>query len=107
MFVRDPAMKALNAQYRGKNYPTDVLSFVPASDIPVPSLVQAIGDIVISVDTARRYAKESKHLLTFEYISLLVHGILHLAGYEHENVSDKEASEMMELQKQIIEEVTS
>ncbi len=76
LFTDDSGIKALNRQYLGKNRPTDVLSF-PMDD---PSV---IGDIVISVDRAREQSKEFGVSLNEELARLLVHGLLHLLGYDH------------------------
>jgi probable rRNA maturation factor len=73
--VSDRAMRALNRRYRGKDAPTDVLSF--PSDAP-------FGDIVISVDSAARQAKEAGHSTGREIRILFLHGYLHLLGYDHE-----------------------
>ena len=73
-------MRRLNRQYRNKDKPTDVLSF-PLADALCPAL---LGDVVISVETAARQARRHKHALREEIQTLLVHGILHLLGYDHE-----------------------
>ena len=97
-FVKDRTIKKLNKLHRGKNYATDVLSF----DVPkgFPKCYCYIGDIIISVDTAAMNAKEDKKSLTMELQELLVHGILHLCGYDH-------CDKMFRLQGRIMEEVLS
>jgi probable rRNA maturation factor len=87
----DAFVRPLNAQWRGKDAPTDVLSF--PQDEPVrPGVFAApppyLGDVVISVDTARRQAEELGHELTVELRVLLVHGLLHLIGFDHETGED-------------------
>ena len=82
-------MQSLNRQYRKKNKPTDVLSF-PLADELQPTL---LGDVVISVETAARQAQRRGHSLREELQVLLIHGILHLLGYDHE-VSRREAIRM-------------
>jgi len=89
-FVRDRAIRQLNRTYRGKDHATDVLSF-PASDAQdEPFINQSaasadyLGDIVIAIDTARRQADEAGHTLTREVSELVIHGTLHLCGYDHE-----------------------
>ena len=80
--VGDKEMRLLNAKYRKKNKTTDVLSFPahhPATAKPI-----LLGDVVISVEHARRQAKERNHSLKREMVILLIHGILHLLGYDHE-----------------------
>ena len=75
-FVDDASMKALNRKFRGKNKTTDVLTFSGENEF--------LGDIVISIDQARRQAKDEKHSLAMEVRYLLLHGVLHALGYDHE-----------------------
>ena len=77
VFCNDPFIQALNAEYRGKNAPTDVLSF--AQDDP-----QTLGDIVLSVPTAARQAEAAGWPLESEIALLAVHGLLHLLGHDDE-----------------------
>ena len=74
----DRAVRALNARYRGKDRPTDVLSF-PGGGAPAE-----LGDIVISVDTAARNARTHRRTLGRELDVLALHGFLHVLGYDHE-----------------------
>jgi probable rRNA maturation factor len=74
----DRAVRALNRRYRGKDKPTDVLSF------PGPGGELGLGDIVISVETAARNAKEYGRTLPQELDILALHGFLHVLGYDHE-----------------------
>jgi probable rRNA maturation factor len=74
----DRAVRALNARYRGKDKPTDVLSF------PGPGGEVGLGDIVISVETAARNAREYGRTLPQELDILALHGFLHVLGYDHE-----------------------
>jgi len=83
VFLRDPAMRALNRDWRSKDRPTDVLSF-PQTGPPGPDGTKVLGDIVISVDTAERQTTERGHDLATELLRLLVHGYVHLLGYDHE-----------------------
>ena len=78
-FVDDAAMKRLNRSWRGKNKTTDVLTF-PSGD----ETSGALGDIVISVDQARRQARSERHSLATEIRYLLLHGLIHAHGYDHE-----------------------
>lgn len=80
--VGDREMRPLNAKYRKKNQTTDVLSFL-VEDQPV-SGGKILGDVVISVERARCQAKERGKTLKSEMVTLLIHGILHLLGYDHE-----------------------
>lgn len=85
----DAQIQALNAEYRQKNQPTDVLAFAALEvDCPQPqelleSLPLYIGDIVISVDTAQRQAQGQGHSLQTELAWLAAHGLLHLLGWDH------------------------
>lgn len=79
LLTGDAAIRSLNKQFRGKNQPTDVLSF------PALEMVEGVaGDVAISVETARRQAEEQGHALSVEIKVLMLHGLLHLAGYDHE-----------------------
>jgi probable rRNA maturation factor len=78
VLTRDPAVRELNARYRGKDKPTDVLSF------PGPGGEAGLGDIVISVDTAERNARRLRRTLPRELDVLALHGFLHVLGYDHE-----------------------
>ena len=106
-FVSDPAIARMNRKFREKTGPTDVLSF-PLRRRRIrrpPSLAGAkqrsgndyIGDIVISPETARRYARKHSRRLTAELCVLILHGMIHLAGYDHE-VDD---GEMMRLERRL------
>jgi len=80
--VDDAAIHALNMEYRGKDAPTDVLSFPMEQDIAVPDVPRLLGDVVISVDTALRQAKAGGRSLDDELCHLVIHGVLHLLGYD-------------------------
>ena len=82
VFCDDEAIKDLNNEYRGKNEPTDVLSFPMELENFVPE-IRMLGDIVISTDTAIRQAKEYNHSVITEIVILMIHGLLHLHGYDH------------------------
>lgn len=92
--VRDPAIRKLKREYFGIDAPTDVLSF-PAGDFPGPG-PRPLGDIVISLDTARRQAKELHTTLERELALYLAHGLLHLLGYDHQSVKDARRMERLE-----------
>jgi probable rRNA maturation factor len=96
--VGNAEIRKLNAQFRKKDYPTDVLSF-PAGD-ELPTGGQLLGDVVISVEKAKEQAKESRRTLNEEMVMLLIHGIVHLLGYDHER-SPKDARIMDRLEKKI------
>ena len=89
--IGDGRMRRLNRVYRGKDRTTDVLAFPMREAFnPCPSL---LGDVVISVPTAVRQAREAGRLLEDEMVALFVHGVLHLCGYDHEK-SEQEAVRM-------------
>jgi probable rRNA maturation factor len=84
-FIDDDAMKELNQKFRKKAATTDVLTFPADDSYNEPSATgRPLGDIVISVDQARRQAADEKHSLSTEIRYLVVHGILHALGYDHE-----------------------
>lgn len=85
-FVSDRKMRALNKQFRGKNATTDVLSF-PFEPDEFEIDKNNLGDIVVSVEQAARQAAENNLSLELEIKQLILHGILHLCGYDHENDS--------------------
>ena len=105
-FVSDPAMARMNRKFRDKRGPTDVLSF-PAQ--PRTRRVRSmrrlqpvgaehyIGDIVISPETARRNAQRRSGGLASELRALILHGMIHLAGYDHE----KDNGEMRHLERRL------
>lgn len=90
--VRDAEIHALNRDYRGKDRPTDVLSF-SLREGESGEMSAALGDVVISLDTAVRQAAENGFTLAEEVDRLFIHGILHLAGYDHE-ISPREERRM-------------
>ena len=94
----DDAIHALNRVWRGKDKPTDVLSFSQGAR-PGAGRVHA-GDLVISLPTAARQAEERGHPLAFEVRVLVVHGVCHLIGHDHED--DAEAEVMEALERQIL-----
>jgi probable rRNA maturation factor len=93
-FVDDDAMRELNKRFRRKDKTTDVLTFPADDSYGEPAQEgRPLGDIVICVDQARRQAAEEKHSLAIEVRYLLLHGILHALGYDHET-DDGEMNEM-------------
>jgi probable rRNA maturation factor len=105
-FVSDPAIARMNRKFRGKQGPTDVLSFPAhrsrARGARLPRRRQTrpghyVGDIVISAETARRYARRRSHGLASELRVLILHGMIHLAGFDHEN----DSGEMLQLERRL------
>ena len=97
LLTSDAELKNLNRSYRGKNKPTDVLSF------PTPPEISAThaGDLAISLDTAARQAASYNHSLEVEVKILLLHGLLHLAGEDHEADSGEMAVREAELRTKL------
>ena len=91
----DSALLELNRRFRGVNAPTDVLSFVNDNRGPYAGLggnfPQHLGDIVISIDRAQQQADEVNAGLSDELQLLVIHGTLHLLGYDHDSETDKES----------------
>jgi len=86
-FIRDPLMRRLNRDYRGIDAPTDVLSFAyheSGGETRNEHGVCHLGDVVISVETAASYARRLGLTFDREIQTLVIHGVLHLAGYDHE-----------------------
>jgi probable rRNA maturation factor len=79
----DAFIQDLNSAYRHKNQPTDVLSFSMSEGETLAGDPSLLGDIVISVETAERQAPGIGHTTTEETTSLMIHGLLHLLGFEH------------------------
>lgn len=96
-FVAAAEGKKLNAEFRGKDYATNVLTF-PYHDSTEKT---AVADIVICVPIVAREAKEQKKELLHHYAHMIVHGVLHAQGYDHE--TDAEASEMEALEISILQ----
>lgn len=96
--VGNREIQRLNARYRKKNGPTDVLSFPLGQGFPGAGHV--LGDVVISVEQAKAQARQRGKKLQQEVEELLIHGILHLLGYDHER-SKKEAKVMSDMEKKI------
>jgi len=91
----DPAIHALNREYRGVDRPTDVLAFSQEEGPAMPlgwadeAIPHLLGDVIISVDTARRQAEEAGWSLQEEVEALLAHGLLHLLGYDHTRADER------------------
>ena len=97
IFVTAAYIQSLNKSYRDKDEPTDVLSFNYRADSPDNEL---IGEIYISVDTAKKQSEENKIDLTDELKKLFVHGFLHIHGYDHEK--DEDYKKMSDLEEKVL-----
>jgi probable rRNA maturation factor len=98
LLTGDAHIRRLNRQFRRKDKPTDVLSF-PAPDIPGGQGLA--GDLAISVETAASQAKDLGHSLSVELQVLILHGLLHLAGYDHEQDSGQMARREATLRRRL------
>jgi probable rRNA maturation factor len=84
LIIDDARMRRLNARYRGIDRPTDVLAFAMREGPFADFHPQVLGDVVLSAETALRQARARRHSLAEELTRLLIHGTLHLLGYDHE-----------------------
>gem|GEM_PF-134064 len=108
MIINDARMREINFEFRHKDKPTDVLSFPQYTPDQIRGTSAApdaagpyLGDIVISSETTKRQAKRFGVTVRQELLRLIVHGILHLIGYDHEGVPAREAQAMRRREKSI------
>ena len=97
LLTSDGEMKRLNRQFRGKNKVTDVLSFPTPAEIAE----EHAGDLAISLETAARQAAEQGHTLLVETKVLMLHGLLHLAGEDHEADAGEMAARELALRRKL------
>ena len=102
VFCDDAFIHGLNKSWRGVDNPTDVLSFSLTEDNINLSGITALGEVIISVETALRQAGECCHPIERELEILLIHGLLHLIGYNH-SVDDWEQDEMCRRQRALVD----
>jgi probable rRNA maturation factor len=95
VFVSDDAIRKLNRQFRGKNYSTDVLSFPSEPETFEVENEEQLGEVVISVQRAQAQARLNGLSFSKEVRQLILHGLLHLSGYDHE--TDKGEMNRLEL----------
>lgn len=100
--VDDATIQQLNAQYRQKDKPTNVLSFPFDDEVPA-NTAQPLGDVIVSVETLGREATAQKKLFSDHFQHMVTHGILHLLGYDH--LTDNEANVMENLEIRILAEL--
>jgi len=96
----DALVADLNGSYRGKPVPTNVLSFPAVAMLPVEGEPRFFGDIALALETLQREAAELRLPLSHHMQHLVVHGLLHLLGYDHQ--TDDEAQEMESLEVRIL-----
>ncbi len=99
-FVTDEAIQELNKQYRKLDRSTDVLSFPMDEPDDEAEMEKELGDIIISIPTAKRQCLEYNHSLEREVGFLFIHGFLHLLGYDHQETNTEQ--EMFERQEKIL-----
>jgi probable rRNA maturation factor len=99
-FIGDDRMKQLNEMFRGKDATTDVLSFPHETDQFDPKN-KTLGDIVISAEQAQKQSSENDLALDVEFKQLILHGLLHLCGYDHETDQGEMNSRELELRSQL------
>jgi probable rRNA maturation factor len=93
LFADDATLKTLNKDWRGKNKPTNVLSFPAPKDLKLPrGQIKPLGDIALAFETVAKEAEVSGKSLKDHTTHLIVHGVLHLLGYDH--VVDADATKM-------------
>ncbi|MBR5347321.1 MAG: rRNA maturation RNase YbeY [Deltaproteobacteria bacterium] len=92
--VDDAGIQELNRDYLGRDRPTNVISFPMLEGEESGIVPGLLGDVVISADTAARDAEEAGSTFEREFFFLLIHGILHLVGFNHEGVDDAEIARM-------------
>ncbi len=102
-FINDETIQQLNNQYRNKNKPTDVLSFSLQEGEFSSINPDVLGDIVISVETAKTNAEINCLSFEQEINFLIIHGLLHLLGYDHENTTKIETRKMKSRERELLE----
>ena len=101
----DETIKSLNHQYLGRNKPTNVISFSMQEGEYGNINPKIMGDVIISLETAQRDAAKGHLTFQQEIDFLLIHGILHLLGYNHENTSRKKAVEMRQKETEVFNQI--
>lgn len=104
-FTDDENIKELNKQYLNRNKATNVLSFSLQEGEYGNINPRMLGDVIISVETAQRDAASGNLTNKQELDFLLIHGILHLTGYNHENTTEKEVKRMEQKEKEIFNKI--
>ncbi|WP_239077344.1 rRNA maturation RNase YbeY [Geobacter sp. SVR] len=99
--VSDAAIRRINRDYLAKDRPTNVISFSQQEGEFAGINPQVLGDVIISADTALREAEEGGNSHFERLCFLLLHGILHLCGYDHERSGETEASRMQKKEQEL------
>lgn len=95
VLTNDAHQQELNRQWRGRDRPTNVLSFPDGT--PLPGGGRLLGDVVLALETCRREAREQGKPLADHAVHLVVHGVLHLLGHDHEREDKAEVMEALEV----------
>jgi probable rRNA maturation factor len=107
--TNDTEIQTLNSQYRQQDKPTDVLAFasleadLPQSEEMLASMPLYLGDIIVSIDTAKRQAQQQEHSLPTELAWLTAHGLLHLLGWDHPD--EESLTEMLNEQVVLLKKI--
>lgn len=101
LIVDDDEIQVLNRDYLQRDRPTNVISFSMQEGESAGVAGDLLGDVVISADTAARDAQEAGLPFESELYFLLLHGILHLCGYDHERGTEEEARQMEEKEREV------
>ncbi|OPY19086.1 rRNA maturation RNase YbeY [Syntrophus aciditrophicus] len=101
LFVDDEEIQEINQRYLGRNYPTNVISFSLSEGEFSSVNPDVLGDIVISVDTASRDAERGNIPVSDELDFLIIHGLLHILGYNHENNNPEETACMQKKEQEL------
>ncbi len=101
LIVDDPAIREVNRDYLNRDWPTNVISFAMQEGEGAGIQPTLLGDIIISADTAARDAEEAGQSFESELYFLLLHGILHLLGFDHERGTEEEAAAMEAKEREI------
>ena len=99
--VDEPESQQLNREYRGKDSPTNILSFT--FEVPDGLELNLLGDLVICAPLVKKEAIEQQKLLEHHWAHLVIHGVLHLRGYDH--IDDDEAEEMESKEIEILQQL--
>jgi probable rRNA maturation factor len=102
LLVDDPQIETLNQKYLNRQGPTNVIAFAMREGEFSHLSPHLLGDVVISMDTAAKEAQDADLSMARRFDELLVHGILHLFGYDHEN-SEKEARRMEDKSRELLD----
>lgn len=106
VFVDSRIMRKWNRIYRGRDRSTDVLSFSQSdAEEIMPAEKNDLGEILICYPVAKKQAHDYGFALDFELVRLLIHGLAHLAGYDHEGVSKAKAEQMSQFENRVMEKI--